>query len=217
MNETLPGYENAFGVLRQFVRRRKNVERCELCSAEVGAGHPHLIEPVGRKLLCACDACAILFGGMGTKYKRVPRRVLSLSNFQMSSGQWEGLMIPINMAFFFRSTPDARVIAFYPSPAGATESLLALETWSDLESQNELLKEMEPDVEALLVNRIGHSRGFGEPEYYLLPIDECFKLVGLIRANWHGLSGGTEVWQEIGGFFASLKQRATVVGEEAHA
>jgi hypothetical protein len=217
MNETLPGYENAFGVLRQFVRRRKNVERCELCSAEVGAGHPHLIEPVGRKLLCACDACAILFGGMGTKYKRVPRRVLSLSNFQMSSGQWEGLMIPINMAFFFRSTPDARVIAFYPSPAGATESLLALETWSDLESQNELLKEMEPDVEALLVNRIGHSRGFGEPEYYLLPIDECFKLVGLIRANWHGLSGGTEVWQEIGGFFASLKHRATVVGEEAHA
>jgi hypothetical protein len=217
MNETLPGYENAFGVLRQFVRRRKNVERCELCSAEVGAGHPHLIEPVGRKLLCACDACAILFGGMGTKYKRVPRRVLSLSNFQMSSGQWEGLMIPINMAFFFRSTPDARVIAFYPSPAGATESLLALETWSDLESQNELLKEMEPDVEALLVNRIGHSRGFGEPEYYLLPIDECFKLVGLIRANWHGFSGGTEVWQEIGGFFASLKHRATVVGEEAHA
>ena len=57
---------------------------------------------------------------------------------------------------------------------------------------------MEADVEALLVNRIGHVRGFAAPEYYVLPIDECYKLVGLIRANWRGLSGGTEVWQEIG-------------------
>ena len=43
---------------------------------------------------------------------------------------------------------------------------------------------MEDDVEALLVNRIGHARGFSNPEYYLAPIDECFKLVGLIRSRW---------------------------------
>jgi hypothetical protein len=76
---------------------------------------------------------------------------------------------------------------------------------------------MEADVEALLVNRIGHVRGFAAAEYYVLPIDECYKLVGLIRANWRGLSGGTEVWREIGQFFDGLKRRATVVKEEANA
>ena len=126
-------------------------------------------------------------------------------------------MVPISMAFFFHSTPDARVVAFYPSPAGATESLLPLETWTEIEDANPVLKEMEPDVEALLVNRVGHARGFSAAEYYVLPIDECYKLVGLIRANWRGLSGGTEVWQEIGEFFDGLKQRATVVREEANA
>jgi Family of unknown function (DUF5947) len=214
MNETQPGYESAFGTLRQFIRRKRDVERCELCSAEVGADHPHLIEPASRKLLCSCNACAILFGGIGTKYKRAPRRVLALHDFHLSDGQWESLMIPISMAFFFRSTPDARVVAFYPSPAGATESQLPLDTWNDIEEVNPSLKEMEPDVEALLVNRIGHVRGFATSEYYVLPIDECYKLVGLIRANWKGLSGGIEVWREIGGFFDGLKRRATVVKKE---
>jgi hypothetical protein len=204
-------HENAFGALRQFVRRKRNVERCELCAAEVAAEHPHLIEPASRKLLCTCNACAILFSGMGMKYKRVPRRVLALADFHLSDGQWESLMVPISMAFFYRSTPDKRVVAFYPSPAGATESMLPLETWNEIEDANPVLKEMEPDVEALLANRVGHARGVAAPEYYVLPIDECYKLVGLIRANWKGLSGGTEVWQEIGQFFGGLKQKATIV------
>jgi hypothetical protein len=217
MSELQPGFENAFGALRQFVRRKRAAERCELCSAEVSAGHPHLVEPGTRKLLCACNACAILFGGMGTKYKRVSRRVLALENFHLSDGQWESLMIPISMAFFYRSTPDARVVAFYPSPAGATESMLPLETWKDIQEANAALLEMESDVEALLVNRVGHTRGFAAPEYYVLPIDECYKLVGLIRANWRGLSGGTDVWLKIAVFFGELKRRATLVTEEANA
>jgi hypothetical protein len=94
---------------------------------------------------------------------------------------------------------------------------LQLETWQEIEDVNPVIKNMESDVEALLVNRVGHARGFGTPEYYVLPIDECYRLVGLIRAHWKGLSGGSEVWQEIGNFFDSLKQRATVVGEEARA
>jgi hypothetical protein len=217
MNGIQTGQENAFGVLRQFVRRKRDVERCELCSAEVAVDHPHLIEPATRKLLCSCNACAILFSGMAKKYKRVPRRVLAMPDFRLSDGQWESLLIPISMAFFFRSTPDARVVAFYPSPAGATESQLPLDTWKDIEDANPVLQEMEPDVEALLVNRIGHVRGFAAPEYYVLPIDECYKLVGLIRANWKGLSGGTEVWREIASFFDGLKKRATVISEEANA
>ena len=103
----------------------------------------------------------------------------------------------------------------YPSPAGATESLLELESWNDIVGQNPALNQMEPDVEALLVNRLGYSRGYSAPEYYQLPIDECYKLVGLIRAHWSGLSGGSEVWQQIGEFFRSLQSRAVVVGAAA--
>lgn len=212
-----------FGALRQFARRERPVERCELCSLGLRPDHPHLIELARRKLLCACDACALLFSGQATKYKRVPRRFCVLFDFHLSDEEWNGLMVPINMAFFFKNSLEDRVIAMYPSPAGATESLLALESWNDILARNPALRGMEPDVEALLVNRLGYSRGYSEPEYYLLPIDECYKLVGLIRAHWKGLSGGTEVWQQIAEFFKNLKARSVEMGnksreeEESHA
>jgi len=200
----------SFGVLRQFVRRPSSVERCEMCSRPLAPGHQHLLEPAGRKLVCACDACAILFDHQGAaKYKRVPRRIRFLEEFRMTDSQWDGLMMPINMAFFYKSTPQERVIALYPSPAGATESLLSFDTWDEIERENPALVEMQADVEALLVNRIGHARGFSQPEYYIVPIDQCFKLVGLIRSRWQGLSGGTEVWHEIGRFFGDLKAAET--------
>jgi hypothetical protein len=189
-----------------------------MCSRELPNEHEHLVEPLHRRLVCACDACAILFEAQsGTKYKRVPRRVLFLPDFQLTDAQWDGLMVPIEMAFFFKSTPQERVIALYPSPAGPTESLLALDTWTDIEERNPVLKEMESDTTALLVNRVGHVRGAAPAEYYLVPIDECYKLVGLIRTHWRGLSGGTEVWREIGLFFAALKKRANFGTGSAHA
>jgi hypothetical protein len=213
-----PLQESAFAVLRQFARKRAPVERCEMCSRGLPPEHEHLVEPANRKLICACDACAILFEGQsGTKYKRVPRRVLFLRDFELTDGQWDGLMVPIEMAFFFKSTPHGRVIALYPSAAGPTESLLSLDTWSEIAELNPILNEMESDVTALLVNRVGHARGSIPAEYYLVPIDECYKLVGLIRTHWRGLSGGTEVWREIGSFFAALKKRAGFGQEGAHA
>ena len=212
-----PHQDNAFAVLRQFARKRTAVERCEMCSQELPAEHEHLVEPANRKLICACGACAILFEGQsGKKYKRVPRQVLFLRDFQLSDGQWDGLMVPIEMAFFFNSTPHGRVITLYPSPAGPTESLLSLDTWADIVQTNPILNEMHDDVTALLVNRVGHGRG-AVAEYYLAPIDECYKLVGLIRTHWRGLSGGTEVWREIGSFFVALKKRAGVRQEGANA
>ncbi|MGB9313211.1 MAG: DUF5947 family protein [Candidatus Acidiferrales bacterium] len=213
-----PQQESAFAALRQFARKRAPVERCEMCSRDLAAEHEHLVEPASRKIICACGACAILFDGQaGTRYKRVPRDVLFLQDFQLSDVKWDGLAVPIEMAFFFHSSPQGKMIALYPSPAGPTESLLPLDTWAEIVETNPELNRMEPDVSALLVNRVGHARGVAPAEYYLVPIDECYKLVGLIRTHWRGLSGGTEVWREIGGFFAELKKRAGYVEEGPHA
>ncbi len=197
-------HPSSFATLRRFVRERKTVERCELCGTTLAPDHQHLIEPESRQLHCCCDACALLLGYQeGAKYRRVPRRIQFLADFRMTDAQWESLMLPIGMAFFYISSPQGRVVALYPSPAGATESLLDLEAWQDLVCDNPILGELEPDAEALLVNRVGSAR-----EHYRIPIDECYKLVGLIRTHWRGLSGGTEAWEAIGGFFASLKERS---------
>jgi hypothetical protein len=213
-----PQQESPFAALQQMARKRGNLEHCEMCGRELAPEHDHLVEPSKRKLLCACEACAILFQGQsGSKYKRVPRRVLFLPDFQLTVAQWEGLMVPIEMAFFFKSTPHGKMIALYPSPGGATESLLPLDAWEDIEQANPVLKEIESDVTALLVNRVGFARGMAPAEYYLAPIDECYKLVGLIRTHWRGLSGGTEVWREIGSFFAALKEKAGFAREVNHA
>lgn len=203
--------------LRDFARRRAIVERCEMCSKELAPEHQHLIEPEQRKLICACDACALLFTTQaGTKLRRVPRHSRYLPNFQLTDLQWNSLMIPIEMAFFFNSSPLDRMVAFYPSPAGATESLLAFETWDEVVKENPILEKMLPDVEALLVNRVGAANGVA-PEYFIVPIDECYKLVGVIRLYWHGLSGGTEMWREIKKFFTELKAKSSVPREAARA
>ena len=201
-------HHDSFSTLRSFVRQPKTRERCDLCGVGLVGEHQHLIDPKSHKLMCACSACALLFPSTGqTKYKRVPRRIRFLNNFRMSDYQWDELLIPIGMAYFVKSSVDDRVFAFYPSPAGATESMLSLESWNEIVRENPALSDMEPDTEALLVNRLDRPRQASE--YYLAPIDKCYELVGLIRSQWHGLSGGTEVWQEIRRFFKNLHDRAT--------
>ncbi len=194
--------------LRQFARKRSPAEHCELCSVELAPEHQHLLDPKKRQIVCACYGCIVLFCGQaGAHFLRIPRRVRMLADFQMTDMQWESLMIPINLAFFYLDSAANRMVAMYPSPAGATESLLSLESWQEIVSENKALQTMEPNVEALLVNRIGDAS-----EYFIVPIDECYRLVGLIRMHWKGLSGGTEVWKGINDFFASLKSRS--VGRE---
>lgn len=209
----IPRSDSSFNVLRRFVRSRAAAEHCDLCSVALTSNHPHLIEPSTRQIICACQACAILFTGQAeTRYRRIPQRVRFLDDFQLTDAQWDALMIPIGMAFFFRNSVGGRVMSMYPSPAGPTESLLDLESWGEIVRNNPVLDEMEVDTEALLVNRLG-----GVSEYYLLPIDECYKLVGLIRTNWRGLSGGADVWEAIGKFFAGLKEKAVPAKGVAHA
>ena len=140
-----------------------------------------------------------------------------MPGFLLTDAQWDSLLVPINMAFFFANSATGRVTAVYPSPAGATESLLPLENWEQIALANPVVRSMEPDVEALLVNRLGAVRGFPVNQYFLVPIDQCFKLVGLIRTHWRGLSGGEELWREVADYFAGLAARAVLAREESHA
>jgi hypothetical protein len=151
---------------------------------------------------CVCDACAVLFSGENQHYRRVPRRVKLLPDFRMTDAQWNALMIPIGIAFLFRNSRIGRVMALYPSPAGPVESQLTLDAWAEIAGSNPEVRTMESDVEGLLVYRVGTAR-----EHYIIPIDECFKLIGLIRMKWKGFSGGMPVWQEIGKFLEHLKAR----------
>jgi hypothetical protein len=134
--------------------------------------------------------------------QRIPREVRILSDFHINDAQWDSLQIPISLAFFSYSTPAAKWAALYPGPAGAAESLLRLDWWQAIASSHPELNKIRPDVEALLVNRVGAAR-----DYFIVPIDECYRLVGLIRVHWRGLSGGALVWGEIGRFFNNLRQK----------
>ncbi len=181
------------------------VELCDLCAAPVPPGHRHLVDLEDRRLMCACRACALLFDSKaagGGHLRLVPTRRRRLEGFVLDDARWDRLRIPVDMAFFFHSTPAERVSAFYPSPAGPTECLLELEAWTELEAANPILGEMEPDVEALLVSRARDMR-----EHWLVPIDDCYELVGLIRTHWRGFGGGEEVWAEIDRFFDDLATR----------
>lgn len=181
---------------------------CDLCSEPLGARHGHLVDLSERKLLCACRACAILFDDEeagGDRYRLVPDRVRFLVDFELSEMDWVALRIPVDLAFFFRSSAAARTMALYPGPMGATESQLSLDHWDAIAGSNPELSEMEPDVEALLVDRTGDRN-----EGWIVPIDACYELVGLFRTRWKGLSGGTEVWKAIDAFFEDLGRRAGV-------
>jgi Family of unknown function (DUF5947) len=187
-------------------------ERCELCSAPIPPEHRHLLDIHARRMFCACQACTILFDHSvagGGHFRLIPRRRVRLEGFEADELLWASLGMPVDMAFFFNSTPAGRVVAFYPSPMGATESSVELDAWQQVEAANPLLERMEPDVEALLVNRARRAR-----EHWLVPVDDCYRLVAVVRTHWKGFSGGPQVWDKIGEFFEQLEKptRASTTG-----
>jgi hypothetical protein len=201
------GHEQADSLiktLRRFRQKRILEEKCELCGAGLSPSHRHLLEIFNSRIVCTCDPCAFRFQDVvAGRFKLIPRDVWRLPQLSLPDVEWENLALPINLAFFFYSSAEKKTKALYPSPAGATESLLPLSAWNIMAERNPQLRAMQPDVEALLVNRVGTQR-----DYYVVPIDVCFELVGLIRSHWRGLSGGDAVWQQVDSFFARLSAKA---------
>jgi hypothetical protein len=189
-------------------------ERCEFCGADIPEEHGHLVDLPRRSILCVCRACYLLFtydGAGGARFRAVPDRYALLPGFADARPEWEALDIPIGLAFFFRNSATSRVHAFYPSPAGATESELALESWEALARAVPELERLAPDVEALLVRRTEAG-----VDGMIAPIDACYELVGRIRRGWRGFNGGDEMWQDVDAFFARASARAETAGAEAH-
>ena len=193
------------------VRQTAPVEEvCELCSEPIASEHRHLVDLRSRTLLCACRGCFLLFeseGAGGDHFRSVPERYLAFADFELSPAQWDSLQIPVSVAFFFLNSELERIAAFYPGPAGATESELPLDTWTDLVAANRQLSTMEPDVEALLV-RAASDRGERDAECYIVPIDACYELVGPLRMLWRGFDGGSEANRKLDDFFADIRARA---------
>lgn len=193
--------------IRSAPPRPRPGERCDMCGEFVPDDHEHVVNTQSRSLMCTCRGCWLLFtsdGAGGGKYRAVPDRYVSLGPLSVAPGAWDELQIPVSVAFFFRNSTLGSVAAFYPSPAGATESLLPLDAWDRLVADNELLRTLEADVEALLVRRDAQHE-----EAYLVPIDACYELVGELRRLWKGFDGGTEAREAMDAFFERLRERST--------
>jgi hypothetical protein len=202
--------------LRDLARRATGereaaLERCDLCGAPIDPAHRHLLDTEKHELMCACKPCSLLFdrgAAGGGHFRLVPDRRLRVADLELGDALWEELRLPVDIAFFVR-TAHGGARAFYPGPMGATESQLVLEAWEQLEARNPVLTTLERDVEALLVSRPPPHRG--ERRHWVVPIDECYRLAGLIRSTWSGLTGGKVVWQELARFYDALDARARPV------
>lgn len=178
-------------------------ETCVFCRTELAPDHRHLVDMTSMKFLCTCEMCIILKVGAG-KYKKLPQRFLNLSSMQMSDSLWSDFRIPVNMTFFVLKSAEEGAVAYYPAPTGATESKLKMEPWQELTELNPRLTTLVPELEALLVNRLGDQN-----QYFIVPVDNCYRLIGMIRKSWKGIFGGSEVNNIINKFFAELKEKST--------
>jgi hypothetical protein len=205
------------GALRRFSRAGATAatEWCDGCRGALPPQHEHRLLLGGssaqRKLECVCVACGAAEAA-GSPWKRVPRRCAPVRDLDAADIEWEALGVPIRLAFFVVTGADAGPVAFFPSPGGAIELPPSRDAWSRMRAKSAAVRRMEPDVEALLVHHAGGDRGAGGAmvsHQYVVSIDVCYHLVGLVRAHWRGLEGGPQVWTRIDALYADLRREAS--------
>ncbi|CAM3723941.1 DUF5947 family protein [Smaragdicoccus niigatensis] len=200
---------SAYDVLQRIRANRRPSsagERCEMCTEPISDEHSHVVNVAGRQLLCVCRPCYLLFTDQSAdlRYRAVPDRYLEFGDFALSPAHWDALEIPVGLAFFFRNSLQDRMVAFYPGPAGATESELSMSAWDDITAADPRVKMLTDDVEALLMRMPG-------PDCFLLPIDACYEFVGRLRMLWRGFDGGQDVRAFIDEFFERIRARSQAV------
>ena len=194
---------NALARLRTFAGKGRTGDRCSLCGNALEARHSHVVHVARGETHCSCLGCSILFDRPEGTLRRVPDRVVRLDDFRMTDEQWRALDTPVGLAFFRKSTPRGEVIACYPSPLGPVESSVSAGAWESLLRDNPPLRSLDSDVEALLIRRAGSRK-----EQFIAPLDECQGMIGLLRREWRGFSGGDEVERALERFFRILRERS---------
>jgi hypothetical protein len=193
--------------LRRFVRPPQPVAqtaRCELCPLSLAEDHKHLLDLEERRIVCVCPTCWSIRSG-DARYRPTGSRTLWLEDLELSDELWAAFQVPIGLAFFMRSTSTGAIVGLYPSPAGATECELDLEAWDRLVAANPVLEDLDPDAEALIVNRLVDPH-----QHVIAPLDDCFRLVGIIKASWEGISGGAAMEEAVARYFDDLRATALV-------
>lgn len=200
---TAPGALDVLARIRAGRPAPSPYERCEMCGAPVADEHGHVVSLASRSLLCSCRPCYLLFthDDAALAYRAVPDRYLRFAD--LPAPVWDELELPVGTAFLFVNSSLERVVAFYPGPAGATESELPLDAWERLGAVVPVLVTMKPDVEALLV----HSTR-ARVEAFLVPIDVCYELVGHLRRMWRGFDGGQDVRRRVEEFFDGVRAKS---------
>jgi Family of unknown function (DUF5947) len=177
---------------------------CELCPISLADDHKHLLDLDERRIVCVCPTCWSMRSGEA-RYRPTGSRTLWLHDFELADDLWAAFQIPIGLAFFMRSTESGNVIGLYPSPAGATECELDLDAWDRLVAANPVLEDLDADAEALIVNRLADPHA-----HAIAPLDDCYRLVGIIKATWEGIAGGAEMEAAVAGYFDGLRATALV-------
>ncbi len=194
--------------LGRFARRTgasSGAERCELCGEAIAPVHRHVVDRADRRLMCACPPCGLAFVGQTAgRFRSVPDVVRTDASTALGPADLGALGVPVGLAFFFRPSSLARWIGVFPSPAGPTEAELDERAWTALAEKSALVREIDDDVEALLV-RCERS---GRSTVLVVPIDVCYELTALLRRTWRGIDGGDDVRRELDAFFAKLLARA---------
>ncbi len=183
-------------------------EVCELCGEVLADRHGHVVNVEDRAILCTCRSCYLLFvqrGAAGGRFLAVPDRYVALPPDAITAVQWSALQIPVSVVFIFVSSPAGRAVGFYPGPAGATESTLDLSLWEEIVAATPVLATLEPDVEALLIRADAST---ARVEAFIVPVDACYELVGVMRACWRGFDGGEEARRAVLAFFDTVSERA---------
>jgi Family of unknown function (DUF5947) len=179
-------------------------DRCELCPISLAADHKHLLDLEERRIICVCPTCWAMRSG-DARYRPTGSRTVWLADLDLPDELWAAFDIPIGLAFFLRSSASGEVVALYPSPAGATECELDLEAWERLKRANPVLEDLDPDAEALIVNRMA------DPHVHVIaPLDDCYRLVGVIKSSWEGISGGPGMRAAVERYFDGLRAAAAV-------
>ena len=166
----------------------RSVERCGLCGGPAGEDHPHVVDTEAAgpaSLACACRPCHLL---------------LTAS----ASGRWRAVLddwrtvdgvdlpdVPVGVAFVVVDQRDRRPVAYYPGPAGATES--------ELDLPADALPDLTPGTEALVVR---------DGEAFVVPVSEAYALAGELRTSWEGLTGGDAPTRVLDAFIERARARS---------